>query len=126
MKPHVVPAVAAGGAVGSLARYSVSSAFPHPPGEFPWSTLLVNVTGCLLIGVLMAVLATRPDPHPLLRPFLGIGVLGGYTTFSTYAVEVVDTAQTGAALALLYATATILLALSATAAGHRVTRTLLQ
>src|SRR5690606_355749 len=126
MKPHVVPAVAAGGAVGSLARYSVSSAFPHPPGEFPWSTLLVNVTGCLLIGVLMAVLATQPDPHPLLRPFLGIGVLGGYTTFSTYAVEVVDTAQTGAVLALLYATATILLALSATAAGHRVTRTLLQ
>src|SRR5690606_37118334 len=103
-----------------------SSAFPHPPGEFPWSTLLVNVTGCLLIGALLAVLSTRPDPHPLLRPSLRIGVLGGSITFPTYAAAVVDAAQTGDVLALLYATATVLLALSAPAAGHRVTRTLLQ
>ena len=49
---------------------------------------MVNVSGCLLIGILMVVILETGAPHPLARPFLGVGVLGGYTTFSTYAVEV--------------------------------------
>src|SRR5690606_31662397 len=55
---------------------------------WPWVTLVVNASGCLLIGVLMAVVRELRAPHRLLRPFLGVGVLGGYTTFSTFAVDV--------------------------------------
>ncbi|GAA4678250.1 fluoride efflux transporter FluC [Phytohabitans rumicis] len=74
----VLAAVAAGGALGAAARYGVGLAWPHF-----LATLVVNVTGCLLIGAL----AELSPPHRLARPFLGTGVLGGYTTFSTYAVE---------------------------------------
>ena len=80
--------IAAGGALGALARYAVSIAWPHAPGTFPWATFAINVVGCLLIGSLMAVLAEVGRPHRLVRPFLGVGVLGGFTTFSTYTVDV--------------------------------------
>jgi CrcB protein len=84
----LLAATAAGGILGAEARYGVSSVMPHHDQQFPWSTLLINITGCLLIGVLMAVLLELPSPHRLARPFLGVGVLGGYTTYSTFAVEV--------------------------------------
>jgi CrcB protein len=61
---------------------------PHQDQQFPWSTVVINSTGCLLIGVLMTVLLGAPSPHRLARAFLGVGVLGGYTTYSTFAVEV--------------------------------------
>jgi CrcB protein len=81
--------IAAGGALGALARYAVSTAWPHTPGTFPWATFAINVVGCLLIGSLMAVLTDLVGrPHRLVRPFLGVGVLGGFTTFSTYTVDV--------------------------------------
>lgn len=119
--------VAAGGAVGSVARYGLSVAFPHRAGELPLATLLVNVVGCLLIGALMATILESANPHRLLRPFFGIGVLGGFTTFSTYVVEVIDTAEAGAVpLALLYGAGTILAALTATAAGLITTRAMLR
>jgi CrcB protein len=81
-------AVAAGGVLGAEARYGLTLALPEHAGRFPWSTLLINLTGSLLIGVLMAWLGRQPVPHPLLRLFLGVGILGGYTTFSTFAVDV--------------------------------------
>ena len=81
-------AVSLGGVVGAEARYGVEVLLPHGAGAFPWSTLLVNVSGCLLIGVLMAVLASLDSPRPWARPLLGVGVLGGYTTFSAFAVDV--------------------------------------
>jgi len=84
----VLAAVALGGILGAEARYGLSRAWVHRPDGFPWSTLLVNLTGCLLIGVLMATLPQLPRPHRLARPFLGTGMLGGYTTYSTFAVEV--------------------------------------
>lgn len=84
----VLLATAAGGIVGAEGRYGLSLAAPHHDRQFPWSTLLINVTGCLLIGVLMAVLLELPSPHPLARPFLGVGILGGYTTYSTFALDV--------------------------------------
>jgi CrcB protein len=80
---------ALGGAVGALARWLVATALPPSPGGWPWATLLVNLTGCLLIGVLLAVLLERYPASPWLRPFLATGVLGGYTTFSTFAVDTV-------------------------------------
>ena len=86
---------ALGGAVGALARWGVATALPHTRGGWPWATLLVNLTGCLLIGVLLAVLLTRFPTSSRLRPFLAVGVLGGYTTFSTFAVDVVRLGEAG-------------------------------
>jgi len=81
------------------------------------------VTGCLLIGVLYTVLTVRTPPHPLLRPLLGVGVLGGYTTFSTFSVETVGLVDAGRPLlALLYALATPVAAVLACAAGVGLTR----
>ena len=82
----VLLAVGLGGALGSGARWGVSEALAGA-GGFPWSTLLVNVSGALLLGVLMVVVADVLTAPRLLRPFLGVGVLGGYTTFSAYALE---------------------------------------
>lgn len=92
IRPHewdVLLACALGGILGAWARYAVTLALPHDPGEFAWSTVLVNVSGCLLIGVLMVVLLELGKPHRLARPFLGVGVLGGYTTYSSFAVDAV-------------------------------------
>ena len=87
---------ALGGALGALARWGVATAFPHDPGGWPWATLLVNLTGCLLLGVLLAVLLSRFPASTWARPFLAVGVLGGYTTFSTFAVEAVQLGEAGA------------------------------
>lgn len=103
----VVAVVALGGALGSLARYGISVGWPHPHHGFPWSTLVVNLAGCALIGVLMQLISTRIAPHRLVRPFFGTGVLGGFTTFSTYTVEIRDllgAGRTGVALGYLFGT----------------------
>ncbi|MGY1640426.1 fluoride efflux transporter CrcB [Geodermatophilus sp. SYSU D00703] len=109
---------ALGGVLGALARWGVAEALPHSPGTWPWATLLVNLTGCLVLGVLLgAVFAVHPD-RPWLWPFLGTGVLGGYTTFSTFAVETVELADVGAwATAVAYAAASVLGGVLAAAAG---------
>ena len=86
---RVVAVVALGGAAGAAARYGAGLLWPGGgPERFPWTTLLVNVVGCALIGVLLVVVTEGRPVHPLVRPFLGTGVLGGFTTFSTYAVDV--------------------------------------
>jgi CrcB protein len=83
-----IAVIAAGGVIGAEARYGIAQVIPHRAGEFPWSTLVVNASGCLLIGALMVVLLELTSAHWLLRPFLAVGVLGGYTTFSAFAVDV--------------------------------------
>lgn len=83
----LIVAAAAGGGLGAAARYAVGVALPHDGGQFPWSTVLINATGCLCIGALMVILLELTAPHRLVRPFLGVGVLGGYTTFSTFTVD---------------------------------------
>ena len=87
---------ALGGALGALARWALAEALPSAPAGWPWATLLVNLTGCFLMGVLLAVLAARAPEPPWARPFLGVGVLGGYTTYSTFAVEVTGLVDVGA------------------------------
>jgi CrcB protein len=114
----VLVAIAVGGALGASARYGLSRAFPHPPDGWPWSTLLVNVTGCVLIGVLMVLITDVWVGHRLVRPFLGVGVLGGYTTFSTYVVEAQQLIVAGRpGLALGYLAATVVAALVAVYVG---------
>ena len=83
----LLAAIAAGGVIGSLGRYGVARALPDEPGAFPWATFIVNVSGSLAMGTLFVWVLTMHRPHPWLRPFLGVGVLGGWTTFSTYALE---------------------------------------
>ena len=84
----VVGVVALGGMVGATGRYFIGQAWPTPTGGFPWATFAINVTGCALIGVLMVLITEVWLRQRLLRPFLGTGVLGGYTTFSTYTVDI--------------------------------------
>jgi fluoride exporter len=130
VRPSPIPvlaAISAGGALGALARDGVGAAWPHPASGFAWSTFLINVTGCLLIGVLM-VIVTEVVPHRrLVRPFLGVGVLGGYTTFSTYVVDIHKAAAAGAPwIALAYLAATLVSAVLAVWAGHTVTSLLVR
>lgn len=122
--PDVVGAVAAGGALGAVARYLIGETWPHSAGAFPWSTFAINVVGCLVIGVLLVLLTeVAGRPHRLARPFLGTGILGGFTTFSTYAVETDHLLADGhAALALVYLFGTLAAALLAAQAGVTVTR----
>lgn len=117
--PHVLGAIAAGGALGSLGRFALAEAWPPAVGAVPWSTLAANVLGCLGIGVLLvAVTEGTGAPHPLARPFLGTGVLGGFTTFSTYAVETERLVATGAVgTALTYLFVTLAAALAAAQLG---------
>ncbi|GHH82380.1 putative fluoride ion transporter CrcB 1 [Streptomyces sulfonofaciens] len=119
----VVAVIALGGVLGSTARYGTGLLWPTPPGAFPWTTLLVNVAGCGLIGVLMVVVAEAGAAHPLVRPFLGTGVLGGFTTFSTYAVDVERLTDGGRpGLGLTYLVLTLLAALTAVWAAAVATR----
>ncbi|MEO3927416.1 fluoride efflux transporter CrcB [Micromonosporaceae bacterium B7E4] len=83
----VFAAVALGGALGAAGRYGLAVLWPRAPTGVPWATLLTNLSGCALIGLLMRLVTTAAAPHRLVRPFLGTGILGGFTTFSTYAVE---------------------------------------
>jgi CrcB protein len=119
----VLAVIAAGGALGAMARYGMSVWLRHPADGFPWSTFVTNVTGCLLIGVLMVLISDVWPAHRLLRPFLGTGVLGGYTTFSTYTVEARQLLDTGhARLGFAYLGATLACALAAVYAGVFLTR----
>jgi fluoride exporter len=110
-------AVAVGGGVGSAARYLLSVAIPAGHG-FPWGIFIVNVTGCLALGGLLVYLLEVWPPRPLLRPLLAVGLLGGYTTFSTYAAGVLSL-LTGRqfALADAYALSSIVAALAAVWCG---------
>ncbi|WP_246281515.1 fluoride efflux transporter CrcB [Fodinicola acaciae] len=119
----VLLAISLGGGVGAVARHAVSQLLPTTPGQVPWGTLTINVVGCLLIGVLMVLITEVWSAHRLLRPFLGVGVLGGFTTFSTYAVEIRALLQPDTVgIAFAYLAGTLIGALLAVIAGVWVTR----
>lgn len=122
----VLAAVSAGGALGALARYGALVVWPAPVGGFPWALFAVNVLGSGLIGALMALVAEGGRDRwapPLARPFLGVGVLGGFTSFSTYAMDVSGLLAGGEAVrATLYALGTVGGALGAVWAAATLTR----
>ncbi len=94
MKEFVV--VFLGGGIGSALRYWLSgSVYRFVKPTFPYGTLVVNVGGCFLIGFLMAVFEERFVVQPLLRLFLTIGILGGFTTFSTFSFETIELLREG-------------------------------
>ena len=108
---------ALGGALGALARWGVAEALPSASG-WPWATLLVNLTGCLLLGALVAVLAVRYADAGWPRPLLAVGFLGGFTTYSAFALEVVRLTEDGAVLtAAAYVLVSVVGGVAAVAAG---------
>lgn len=113
--------VGLGGTVGTLARYGVSRWLPTRTGEWPWGTLLVNVVGAFLLGLLLEALARRgPDVgrRQVLRLTLGTGFCGGFTTYSTLALEADQLIRVDALMrSLLYLGGSLLLGVLSATAG---------
>ena len=118
--------VAIGGAIGAACRYQLGRAVTHWAGagtSFPWATLAVNVLGCFAMGVLFGWLARFEGGTEATRLFIGVGLLGGFTTFSAFGLEMLQLIQRGSAgLAVLYAGVSVLAGLAALYAGLLIMR----
>ncbi|HSU75354.1 MAG TPA: CrcB family protein [Terrabacter sp.] len=122
--PRLVAAVAVGGALGGLARWGLGELVPDGTG-FPWTTFAINVSGSFLLATLPAFFAVRRSP--VLAAGLGTGVLGGYTTLSTYSNQARALLAAGdGVLAAAYLLGTLGACLVAVAVAHRFSRPLAQ
>ncbi|MHB8147724.1 MAG: fluoride efflux transporter CrcB [Vulcanimicrobiaceae bacterium] len=124
---QTLAAIAVGGGFGSVLRYVVGFAVTQRLGPgFPWGTLLINLTGSLIIGLVAELTQTRSfGISPLLRIFLMVGVLGGYTTFSTYSLDMVTlVGDRVVSLALLYGLGSMACGFAAALAGIALGRAL--
>ncbi|MEX2191439.1 MAG: fluoride efflux transporter CrcB [Bacteroidota bacterium] len=117
MKSYLI--VFLGGGAGAALRYWLSGAvYRYLPADFPYGTLVVNLSGCFLIGILMSVQEGRFEFEPSLRLLIGIGILGGFTTFSTFSYETAALLRDGQAIqASMNILASLLGCLAATVAG---------
>jgi CrcB protein len=117
--------IAAGGALGSLARYWIGSAVANRMGtKFPYGTFIVNITACLILGFFLTLLGKRPGVGPEWRLLIPIGFVGAYSTFSTFEWETFSNLQTGAFLiAALYVVLSCFLGLVAVWCGVLLART---
>ena len=119
----ILAVIAAGGALGSLGRWALGQALAAPRGGFPWATFIENLSGGFVLGVLMIFVLDVWPPSRYIRPFLGVGVLGGFTTWSTYmldtrALVVADRTP----LAALYLFGTLIAGVAAVWAGILLAR----
>lgn len=94
-RPDVLGAIALGGAIGTTLRAALGRVFPVAAGHFPTTTLMINLIGSAVLGVLLVTLIELVGPTRRLRPFLVTGVLGGFTTFSTFMVETTQLGRHG-------------------------------
>lgn len=119
---------AAGGALGAASRYMIGIwAFRLLGPGFPWGTLIVNVLGALLMGLLIEAIALRFSISQDMRTFLATGILGGFTTFSTFALDFAVLWQRHAVfLAVSYLSASVILSILALFAGLSLARLILQ
>ena len=124
---QVLLAVALGGALGASGRHLVSRGMVHLLGAgFPWGTLLVNVLGSFLMGVLIEMAALRLELSNEMRAFLFVGVLGGFTTFSTFALDTVSLYERGDLMAsFLYVLGSVTLSVAGLFAGLAIMRSVL-
>jgi CrcB protein len=125
MNPFLaVTAVALGGAIGSIFRYLLATWFVQQIGSgFPWATFTINVSGSFLIGIVLQLAATRSGFDPHLRLFLATGILGGFTTFSTFSYETY--ALSGGALSfssVFYALGSVIAGVAAVYVGVTLAR----
>ena len=121
----MVLAVAGGGALGSLLRYYLAGAIQPAGAAFNWGIFVVNVTGGFLMGLIVELGALKLNLTPEIRAFLTVGILGGYTTFSTFSLDSVLLLQRGAyAGAALYIAGSTLLSIGALFAGLFLVRAL--
>lgn len=124
-RPAALGAMALGGALGTGARYGVAQVVHAAPGSFPWPTFWTNLSGAFALGLVLAVALRHFPPRRYLRPFVAVGFLGAYTTYSTFAVETVLLVRDGhAVLGLVYAAASLLAGLAVAWAGIRSARLL--
>ncbi len=123
----MILSIAAGGAIGAVGRYLTMSGVGHLIGHgFPYGTLVVNVIGSFVLGALIEVMALTWSPGPELRAFFVIGVLGAFTTFSTFSLDVVTLIERGEFLsAASYIIASMVLAVAALFIGMIIFRQLL-
>ncbi|HWE69915.1 MAG TPA: fluoride efflux transporter CrcB [Acidimicrobiales bacterium] len=120
--PRII-AIAAGGALGTLARYGVERAVAVSTDGFPWATFVVNVAGSFLLGVILTLVTERWAPTRYVRPFAVIGFCGGFTTFSTFTVEAVRRVQDGhPAVAIIYLLTSLVAGMAAVGLGVLVAR----
>jgi CrcB protein len=119
-------AVAAGGALGSLSRYGLDRLIERRSAAvFPWSTFTINVTGCLLVGAVVAALVDRHHTPEWLRIGLVMGFLGGYTTFSTFSQETYELLRGGhATVGVVYALGSLVVGVLAVGLGTMIGRAL--
>jgi fluoride exporter len=117
-------AVALGGALGALARYLVDRFIEaREVGLFPWGTFTINVSGCVVVGAVVSALVDRHHTPAWLRIGLVMGVLGGYTTFSTFSQETFDLFREGrGGIALIYSVASVAFGVCAVFVGSRIGR----
>ena len=117
--------IAAGGALGSVARYWVGSLVANRMGtKFPYGTFVINITACVIIGFSLTLLARRVDINPAWRFLVPVGFIGAYSTFSTYEWETLSTLRSGAFfLASLYAVSSLILGLAAVWGGSMLAET---
>jgi CrcB protein len=116
--------IAVFGAAGAVSRYALDGWITDlTHGQFPWGTFVINVLGAFALGLLVALTTERLLPHPTWRIAIGIGFLGSFTTFSTYAYESVKLAEDGAVgLALVNSVAMVALGLLAAFVGLAIGR----
>lgn len=124
ISPSALLWVAAGGALGSAARYVSMVALAGLVGTgFPWGTLFVNIAGSFVMGVLAELGALAWQPSPEMKLFLTVGILGGFTTFSTFSLDVALLVERHSwALAALYAGASVALSVGALFAAMALVR----
>jgi CrcB protein len=116
-------AVGAGGFLGALGRYELGLMWPTAAGHFPWTTFTINISGAFLLGLALTLLLERVRATRYLRPFFCVGVLGAWTTMSTFAVEGDLLVKDGhAGTALVYVLATLVVGTGATWVGVGLAR----
>ncbi len=122
-RPDVLVVIAIGGMLGATARFKLAEALPIEPGHFPWATFWANISGSFLLGFLLIVLLERFPPTRYVRPFLATGILGAYTTMSTFTVETALLIKDGhTATALLYGLGSVIAGVVLAYAGIVVAR----
>ncbi len=122
-RPGILAAVGVGGVIGACARYELALAVPFRAGTFPTSTFVINVTGSFVLGFLLTVLVERWRPNEYVRPLVATGIIGAYTTWSTFMTDADKLIRDGhVGVAVVYVAASMVSGLAAVYAGTILAR----